>query len=255
VNNEGNLDLNKEETRLREQLQRAVRSEEVPPYLETRIKAHINSSGSRGFAWKQQFASLAAAVLLVAGGAVAYQLGHLRLTASSQASYMASVSSRVATIMRVGLRDHIHCAYFRKWPKIPQTMEQFIQKLGPDYVGLIPIMQKEVPKQYRMEIAHQCTVGDRKFVHLVMRNEDQLLSLILSKKRQGESFETEGLLPALRESGIPLYQSGVQRFQIASFESRDYLVYFISDQPKEVNMQQMQAMAPAVKEYLKKLEL
>src|SRR6185295_2066276 len=101
--------LDKEETRLREQLQRAVRSEDVPPYLQARITAHIHSTGSRKSIWRPQFAALAAALMVVAGGVVAYQLGHLRLTAASQASYIASVSNRVASIMRVGLGDHIHC--------------------------------------------------------------------------------------------------------------------------------------------------
>jgi hypothetical protein len=254
VNNEGNLDLNKEETRLREQLQRAVRSEQVPPYLEARIKAHINTTG-RNAAWRQQFAAIAAALLIVAGGGVAYQLGHLRLTAASQASYIATVSNKVASIMRVGLGDHIHCAFFRKFPKNPPTMDQFVTKLGPNYAGLIPIVRKEVPQQYRLEIAHQCTWGGRKFVHLVLRNDDQLISLVLAHKQAGESFETEGLLPALAQADMPVYQSGVQNFQIATFESRDHLVYLISDLPKDQNMKQMLAMAPALKQYLAKLEL
>ncbi len=259
-NSQGNTErsadiLEKEETRLREQLQRAVRSEEVPPYLQARITAHIHSKESRKSIWRPQFAALAAALMVVAGGVVAYQLGHLRLTAASQASYIASVSNRVASIMRVGLGDHIHCAYFRKFPKNPPTTEQFVEKLGPDYAGLLPIVRKEVPPQYRLEIAHRCTWGGRKFVHLVLRNDDQLLSVVLAKKQPGESFETEGLPAALSQAGIPFYQAGVQNFQIATFESRDHLVYFISDLPKDQNMQQMLAMAPAIKEYLKKLEL
>ncbi len=255
MNQEENLHLDNEETRLRELLQRAVRNEEVPPYLEARIRAHITSAPSRNFDWKHQFAAIAAALLIIAGGAVAYQLGHLRLTASSQASYITMVSNNVAAIMRVGLGDHIHCAFFRKFPKNPPAMEEFIAKLGPDYAGLIPIVRKEVPEQYRLDAAHQCSWNGREFVHIVLRNEDQLLSLILSKKQPGESFQTEGLVPALAQAGIPVYQSGVQAFQIASFESRDHLVYLISDLPKVTNLQQLLAMAPALKDYLTKLEL
>jgi hypothetical protein len=260
VKKENEFDLNKEETRLREQLQRAVRSEEVPPYLAARIQAHIKTTPSRGFswmpAWRPQFAAIAAALLVVAGGAIAYQLGHLRLTASSQASYIATVSNKVASIMRVGLGDHIHCAFFRKFPKTPPPAEQFVAKLGPEYAGLIPIVRKEVPAKYRLDLAHKCSWGDRKFVHLVLRNQDQLISLVLARKRPGESFETEGLLPALAQAGIPIYQaSSGQNFQIATFESRDHLVYLISDLPKKQNLQHLLAMAPGLKEYLKKLEL
>ena len=58
------------------------------------------------------------AMLMTGAGAV-YQLGHLRFTTASQESYIASVSNRVATLMRVGLGDHIHCAVFRKSKKTP----------------------------------------------------------------------------------------------------------------------------------------
>lgn len=255
TNKHADQTLDKEEIQLRAQLQRAVRSEEVPPYLQARIQAQLRGSQSRSFAWRFQWAALAAALAVVVGGGVAYQLGHLRLTTASQESYITAVSNRVATIMRVGLGDHIHCAFFRKFPKTPPTTEQFVEKLGPDYAGLLPIVRKEVPEKYRLEIAHRCGFHDRKFVHMVLRNEEQMISVILVKKVPGESFQTEGLLPALTQAQIPFYQSGVQNFQIASFESRDHLVYLISDLSKEQNMNQLLALAPGVKNFLKKLEL
>ena len=43
--------------------------------------------------------------------------------------------------------------------------------------------------------------------------------------------------------------------QIASFESRDHLVYLISDLPKDRNMGHLPAMVPAVKGLLAKIEL
>jgi hypothetical protein len=63
------------------------------------------------------------------------------------------------------------------------------------------------------------------------------------------------MLPALTESGIPMYQAGVQRFQISAFETRDRLVYFISDLSKEKNTEMMLALAPQVKAFLRKQEL
>jgi hypothetical protein len=63
------------------------------------------------------------------------------------------------------------------------------------------------------------------------------------------------LLPELVHSGIPIYKSGVQRFQMAAFESRDYLVYFISDLPAQQNTEIMTAMAPAVRSFLAAREL
>ena len=63
------------------------------------------------------------------------------------------------------------------------------------------------------------------------------------------------LVRALTEAGIPFYQSGVQRFQIAAFESQRHLIYVISDLPQAQNMQTMTAMGPELKDYLDKLTL
>ena len=47
-----------------------------------------------------------------------------------------------------------------------------------------------------------------------------------------------------------MYQSSVQRFQMTAFETRDYLVYFISDLPKQQSTQMMLALGPKVKDFL-----
>jgi len=235
-------------------LRSAVASEPVPPYLESRIRAQIRSSARpRGWFVRLASAAVAAAVCLSLG--VAYQLGHLRMTVGSQESYIAAVSNQVATLMRVGLGDHIHCAVFRKYPKTPPTAEEFVHKMGPQYAGLIPIVRNEIPSDYRMMLAHQCRYHGRPFVHLSLMNDSHLISLAITRKGGGESFAIEGMLPALTASGIPMYQSDVQRFRISAFETRDYLVYFISDLPKDRNSELMLALAPQVRDFLKHQEL
>jgi hypothetical protein len=52
-----------------------------------------------------------------------------------------------------------------------------------------------------------------------------------------------------------MYETGVQRFQMTAFETRDYLVYFISDLGKQQNTDLMLALGPRVKDFLTKLEL
>jgi hypothetical protein len=236
-----------------ERLKSAVHSVEVPPFLEARIRNHIRTvRPSRR--WLPRFVPVAIAAAAVFGVVTAYQLGHLRLTVRSQEAYISSVSN-IATLMRVGLGDFIHCSVFRKYPKNPPTTEEFIEKLTPQYAGLIPIVRNEVPDSYRMMLAHQCSYHRRKFVHLSLMNESNMLSLVITRKGEGESFKTEDMLPALVQAGIPMYQSSVQRLQMTAFETRDYLVYFISDLPKQQNTDMMLALAPDVKTFLAKLEL
>jgi hypothetical protein len=58
----------------------------------------------------------------------------------------------------------------------------------------------------------------------------------------------------LSDAGISIYSSSTQRFQAAAFETRDHLVYVISDMPGGRNLELMRAMAPALNTYLSKLE-
>lgn len=239
--------------KMRERLKTAVESVATPPYLETRIRTRIQAS-QHSHSWAWQWVAVAAACAVCVGVVVAYQLGHLRLTAGSQESYISSVSTRVVTLMRVGLGDHIHCSVFRKFPKDPPKVEDLAAKLGPQYRGLIPIVRSKIPGDYRLMLAHQCSYHRRKFVHLSLKNGSQLISLVITRKGEGETFEAGDLLPALAQSGISFYNSGVQRFQIAAFESRDYVVYFISDLPQQKNTEMMLAVAPQVKDFLSRLE-
>jgi hypothetical protein len=137
-----------------------------------------------------------------------------------------------------------------KYGKLPDLEK----KLAVEYRPLIQVVQSNVPADYHLMIAHECRYHGRKFVHLSLKNDSHLLSLVIARKSDGESFGIEGLLPELVSSGIPIYRAGVQRFEMAAIESRDYLVYFISDLPGQRNTEMMTAMAPQVNEFLRKIE-
>lgn len=246
--------MDQDGTRLAQRLKTAVRSEEPPPYLEARIRNAIRANDrKRSWAFRLVPVAVAAAICLTVG--IAYQLGRLRVTANSQESYIAGVSNRVATLMRVGLGDHIHCAVFRKFPKENPSVEALAAKMGAEYSPLVPILQQKLPADLRIVGAHECRYHGRKFVHVTARSGSQLLSLVIATKRDGESFATENMIPALAQSGVPLYRAGVQRFEIASFESRDHLVYLVSDFSQQKNVEMLAALAPQLKEFLQKREL
>jgi hypothetical protein len=54
-----------------------------------------------------------------------------------------------------------------------------------------------VPEQYRLMLAHTCRYHKRLFVHLTLNDASRLLSLVIARKRDGESFHTENMIPAL----------------------------------------------------------
>ena len=235
-------------------LKTAVRNIETPPFLEARIMHSVRAAKLPKH-WLPRIIPAAVAAGVVVALLITYQLGHLRLTVRSQQSYIASISTHIPMLMRVGLGDHVHCSVFRKYPKDPPPVEQFVHDLTPQYAGLIPIVRKQVPESYRMSLAHLCRYNGRRFVHLSLMNDSNMMSLVMTRKSDGESFNTETMMPALVQSGIPMYQAGVQRFQMSAFETRDYLVYFISDLGKQQNTDMMLALAPQVKDFLNNLEL
>ncbi len=244
-------------SRIAEGLKRAVEGETPPPYLAAKIRQSIEEyEGRRGspWQWARRLAPVTAALVICFGVWIAYQLGHLRLTSASQEAYIGTLSTRVAGILGVGLKDHVHCAYFCKLPEHPPSAPELIAGLGPEYGGLLPIVEAKVPGEYKVMMAHRCSYHGRKYVHLAFTGGSKLASLVITKKGAGEVFARDQLLPVLAESGIPLYRGSVQRFAIAGFESGGYLVYLVSDLGNEQNLAMLASLVKPVHALLAKLE-
>ena len=230
----------------------AARGVEPPAYLEAPIPSHVRTV-AQPRSWLYRLSAVAAMLAVCSGGVIAYERGHFRLTRKTQESYIAAVSSQVPALMRVGLGDHVHCSVFHKYPKNPPSVQELTEKLEPEYRGLIPIVQANAPGDYHLMMAHLCSYHRRHFTHLLLMNGSKQLSLVISKKAEGESFRNADLLPVLSESGIPVYASGVQRFQMAAFESGAYLVYVISELPQQQNLELMRGMAPQLNAFFEKM--
>jgi hypothetical protein len=238
--------------RLRSRIQAAVKEQPVSSYLETRILANVRAQQRRSgwSAWRRQMSAVAAVLLVTAGTFVAYHVGHLRWTAASQEAFIASLSEHVAGIMSIGLREHVHCSVFRKYPKTPKPLEAVRQHLPQQYQPVLSLVTANVPKGFSVAVAHECGYADREVIHIGLRSSSKLMSVIITRKRSGDTFTSRDALPVLAAAGADIYTAGVQRFQIAGFESRDYLVYLVSDLPKDANSQIMVALGPQVRSLL-----
>jgi hypothetical protein len=237
-------------TQLRMRLRGAVlRSAEAPAFLGARIRANLQAP-ARAAWWRKSWVPAAALAGLGVAGVIGYQVLELRLTVERQENYIAAVSSRVASILRVGLGDHIHCAVFRKYPKKAPAAETLAAELGPKHGKLVEIVKERAPKGFELVMAHECGFHGRRFVHLAMKSETKLISLVIVKKEDGESFQAAGLVPALREAGLPMYEAGAENFSIAAFESGRHLAYLISDLPAGENRNVMLALAGDVEKHL-----
>jgi hypothetical protein len=252
MNNPTTDPTSNEDSNNKTRLKAAVRSGEVPPFLDAKIRHRIEEQAQARprRAWGMLAVAGVAAALMVGG----YQIGSLRNTAEDQESFIVSVTTKVATLMRVGLSDHIHCAFFRTFPEQAPAKEEMESALGQEYKELIPVVQKYVPKVFTLVASHHCRYNGREFVHLTLKSDTQLLSLVVAAKRAGESFNVEGILPELVQSGVPVYNGGADRFQIAAMETSNHLVYFISDLSGQQNLQLMQSMVASLKSVLENIQ-
>ncbi|HEY2012363.1 MAG TPA: zf-HC2 domain-containing protein [Bryobacteraceae bacterium] len=243
-------------TRLRSQLKAAVERQIVPPDLQARVRQRIRSQESRSWAsvGKHWAMAMAAAVVVCAG--VWFSYSHERMPAltdrPAQDAYIHRVSSTLAAVLKVGLGDHIHCSIFRKYPKNPPAVDEMEANLGPSYKGLLPLVKTAVPEGYRVVMAHQCGYAGRRFIHLTLRDGNDLISLVIARKGPGESLS--GLPATIQSSGVSVYQSAAERYQVAGFEAGEYLAFVVSDLRGKTNLQIAADLAPSVHEFLEKTQ-
>ena len=54
-----------------------------------------------------------------------------------------------ARILKIGLRDHVHCAVGRDYSAGPRSFERMAQEMGPDFIGLVKCRLKPVVSRKR----------------------------------------------------------------------------------------------------------
>ncbi len=240
-------------TRIKARLKSAVQNQSVPEDLQARVRAALREDSRSSFAWTR-WASAAAAVLVVAAG-LWFELPRWTRHAlpdladrRGQDVFIQKVSASLSAVLKVGLGDHIHCSIFRKYPKNPPSVEEMAEKLGPAYQELVPLVKARVPQEYRIILAHQCGYEGRRFVHLTLTNGSSLLSLVITRKQPGESMQA--LTVSDHASGVAVYQAAAQNYDVAGFETDQFLAYVVSDLGARQNLQIAYALAPAVHQFL-----
>ena len=230
-------------TRLREALRRVAAKRLPPEDLRAAVhqrlmKARPGLSWAFGApAWTLALATLA---LVVIAGAVRHQWSRFQRGRET-----------VARVLALGVSDHSLCAIKgHNYPEVANPPELLRQKLGPQYAGLLPVVEKRLPGFQVLE-AHICSVpgSPRKYVHFIARGQGTILSVILTK-REGESLPAGRFLVTRAPGGIKLYGGQLEGFSVAGFEAQDYFGFVVSDLGQNETVQLAASLAPAVRNAL-----
>ena len=236
--------------RLKAQLKRAVMQEYAPAALRERITTDLRRS--RGFSFSRvSLALAAAAAVLVIAAVTFFTWGPPK----NQLSLQAKVAPADVTgqILKIGFDDHVFCAIDHHLANKQFTPEQMPEHLGPEYAGLVALVKERMTRDYSVAVGHRCHYQGREFIHLIMRNQSNVVSLVITRKN-AEAFPTNGVAAIAQAAGSPIYQAAWANQQIAGLETRDHLVFVVSNETSDANLQIATSLGPPVRDLLARLE-
>lgn len=237
--------------RLKAQLKRAVMQEYAPAALRERIASDLRRT--RGFSFKTLSLSFAAAAaVLVIAAATFFSLHSGAEPLSLQADVApGDVSGQV---LKIGFDNHVFCTIDHELANSEFTAEQMSEELGSEYAGLVALLREKMPQGYPVVVGHRCHYQGREFIHLIMRNQNDVVSLVITRKN-GETFPTDGVAAIVQAAtGVPIYQAAWANQQVAGMETSDHLIFVVSNKTNDTNMQIASGLAPSVRDFLARLE-
>jgi hypothetical protein len=211
----------------------AFENEPVPNDLEAQVRARLaQSQPSRGLDWKP-VAGVSMLVLV------------LVLT-----QYYAG--KKIVSLLRIGLDDHVHCAIAGVYPHQTQRVEM-IDGLGPQFAPMLqPVIDQASlgrPTPDAVQSAHRCTVNGRSYVHIILRRDGVLISVILTRRSSTEVFPRAIAARVVHASGITLHDDSLDGYAVSGFESGAWLGYVISGLPAPENDALSARLAPVVRRF------
>ena len=229
--------------RVREALRKAVGKRLPPEHLSVAVRSRIRKAQPSFFpflqappAWGIALASLAFVILAGVAG--------------QQWLKVRSGRQMIATVLTLGVTDHLHCAITgHHYPEVAHPPSVLIQKLGSRYAGLLPVVEAKLPGFEILE-AHICYAGSpRMYIHFIARGRGTILSVILTR-RESERLPASRSLVAGTSGGVDLYDTRLEGMSVVGFETRDYLGFVVPDLGRDEMVQIASPLAQPVRDVL-----
>jgi len=244
---------------IRNRLREAVNRESVPDALRERLEASLrreNSGIKSSQSWPRWSLAAAAVLVMSLGGWGALHLWKLNHGTETplQVNLPSFITEQTAALLKIGVGDHVHCVIEHHDDKAWSTSEEMAKELGPDYSGLVGLVNDKLPKGYAVSVAHQCDVNGRRFVHLIFKNQQEVLSLVITRKGK-EGFPVQDSIAGFNSKVPRLHQGQLEGYDAVGFETKSHLAFLVSSLDKDQNLRIASSLAPAVNKFLASLEL
>jgi hypothetical protein len=244
-------------TRLKNVLQKAMLRDGAPATMRERIQRDIRKSAGawwspRTHVMQWALAAAAALVLFVGGWSVLHSSHARRPQPHAAEATLLRPEIPNAEILNIGLADHINCAVVHGQQDRRFTPEQMSEGMGPDYAGLVQVVKDKAPG-FEIVVAHRCHLENREFVHLILRKQERACSLVITKKN-GESFPADDAAAVTQAATVATYRARTRDYEVTGFETRDFLGFVVSNLSATENRLLASNLAPAVRDFLAKLE-
>ena len=224
---------------MNDRLRSAFDNEPVPNDLEARLRARLDQTPQGAGISRWWLVAACLAMLAIAIGISQH-----------------AAQKKITALLGIGVSDHVHCAVAGVYPHQTRRVEM-IDGLGPQFAPMLePVVERASagrPKPDAVESAHRCTVNGRAYVHIILRRDGMLISVILTRRSDTETFP---LVTAARilhasgnASGIPLHDASLDGYSVSGFESGAWLGYVVSGFPVRQNDALAARVAPVVRGY------
>jgi hypothetical protein len=235
--------------RVKRVLQKAVKNDVAPSALQYRIQREIRKQQpGPGYQWRSWMLAAAATLVIALGS-----WGVFQASKSSNSSALELARQQDVQVLTVGLDNHLHCAVDQQFADKHFTEEEMSMKLGPEFIGLVGLVKDKVPGGFEIVVGHRCSFRKREYIHLILKNQDKVMSLVLTRKN-GEAFSKAALGNVIEASGVRMHADRLQDYEVTGFESRDYFAFVVSNMDKQESAFVATNLAPAVRDYLAKME-
>lgn len=144
--------------------------------------------------------------------------------------------------------DHKNCALKFSLEELPISLEEAAEKYGKinkklDEAVIKPLREVFGDRAKFLE-AHSCIINGRRFAHVVIKYQEKIVSVLLTKRTDGSDFN---------ESDAISCQSA-ENLRVACFESGKYSIFVVSDLPESDNLLVARTLLSSVKKHIAQSE-